>query len=382
MSTSRMARIDDSMERLEHVIDQRLRREEEAEAEDARAREVARRQRQRDNADQRRQIGAVYADAFASFGVEVPAPADDEAPARYRVRLFNRLARKLAPSHELADVRADDLGGQPVVMDNFERMIIEAAKAEGEKPSFDNLPSDGSLISRTRVADTGEKSVDYYGRRSFIADLSRPAHRVVRVCDPKTQNILIGRAARPDALMARLLRRRTVFEACRREGLDAARSAQGQCRAAAAPASSQGRCAGHSASRRRQLAARQPPATCHSDQTGAEIMDTTFTINGGTVGQVLPVVDGYLQAFNMTKAPWVYDAPVFKPNGAGWQNGYFSLVGERDRAILVQFELSNPMRNAASLNIGYHGGLLVACVPRGSEWTVTVSDVPAPLKAA
>jgi hypothetical protein len=111
-------------------------------------------------------------------------------------------------------------------------------------------------------------------------------------------------------------------------------------------------------------------------------MDTTFTIDGGTVGQVLPVVDGYLQAFNMTKAPWVYDAPVFKPNGAGWQNGYFSLVGERDRAILVQFELSNPMRNAVRLNIGYHGGLLVACVPRDSEWEVTVSDVPAARKAA
>ena len=65
--------------------------------------------------------------------------------------------------------------------------------AEGEQPSFDNLPRDGSLIARTRIdAATGEKATHFYGRRSFIADLSRPAQRVLRVVDPVTRSVLHG----------------------------------------------------------------------------------------------------------------------------------------------------------------------------------------------
>jgi hypothetical protein len=192
-TSSTMARIDASMERLDSILDQRLQREEQALAADNAEREAARRQRQRDNAEQRRMIGAVYADAFASFGVEVPAPADDEAPARYRVRLFNRLARKLPEGHEWSSTRADDLPLGPA-MDNIEQLVLNAAKAEGEKPSYANLPSDGSLIARTRVSDMGEKSVEYYGRRSFIADLGRPAQQVVRLLNPRTSEVLMGPA--------------------------------------------------------------------------------------------------------------------------------------------------------------------------------------------
>jgi hypothetical protein len=191
---SAQARFDETLARIDSVLDRSVRRVEAIEERQDAEREDARRQRQRNNAEQRREMQATYADAFQSFGTEVPMPVDDEAPSRYRARLFNRLARRLASGHELADIRADDLGGSPVVFDNLEKMLLDAAKAEGERPSLDNLPSDGSLISRTRVdSDTNEKQIHWYGKRSFIADLGRPGRPVERIVDRKTGNAIWGR---------------------------------------------------------------------------------------------------------------------------------------------------------------------------------------------
>jgi hypothetical protein len=186
-------RLEATMARLDSVLDQRVRREELAEAEEARAREAARRQRQRDNAESRRVIAETYADAYASFGTEVPAPTDDEAPSAYRRRLYNRLARKLPVSHDLADLRADDLGGSTLVFDNFEKLLLDAAKAEGEHPSLDNLPPDGSLISRVRTDENNAKWTEYFGKESFIKDLGRPGRRVMRIVHP-AHGVLWGQA--------------------------------------------------------------------------------------------------------------------------------------------------------------------------------------------
>jgi hypothetical protein len=189
---SATARFDETISRLDSVLDRSMRRVEAVEARIDAEREDARRQRMRDNAEQRREIQATYADAFQSFGTEVPMPVDDEAPARYRSRLFNRLARRLASGHELADIRADDVSSSPVVFDNFEKMLLQAATAEGLKPSEANLPDNG-LISRTRVDDMGEKQIHWYGKRSFIADLGRPGRPVERIVDRKTGNAIWGR---------------------------------------------------------------------------------------------------------------------------------------------------------------------------------------------
>jgi hypothetical protein len=71
--------------------------------------------------------------------------------------LFNRLARRLPSSHELASVRGDDLTFSETAFNHFEREMLKAAKAEGERPSMANLPDDGSLVSRTRTDEMGEK---------------------------------------------------------------------------------------------------------------------------------------------------------------------------------------------------------------------------------
>jgi hypothetical protein len=116
------------IERLDRIITRRADEEEAALKRADASLEEARRQRQREHAEQRRQIAGVYDDAFRSFGTEVPAAVDDEAPSRYRVRLFNRLVRRLPEGHEWSRTRADDLPSGPA-FDNIEQLIIEAAKA-------------------------------------------------------------------------------------------------------------------------------------------------------------------------------------------------------------------------------------------------------------
>ena len=160
------ARFDETLSRIDSVLDAQTRRLEVVEAREAAAREEARRARMRDAMHERTEIGSRYADAFRSFGNEVPAPVDDEAPSRYRARLFNRLARRLSPDHDLASVRADDVSSSPTVFDNFEKLLLDAAKAEGEKPSVANLPPSGEMVARHRTdADTGSRVTEFFGRR-------------------------------------------------------------------------------------------------------------------------------------------------------------------------------------------------------------------------
>jgi hypothetical protein len=193
MPSSAQARFDDTLSRIDSVLDQQVARLERVEAQQAAEREEVRRARMRDNMHARTEIASRYDSAFRAFGTTVPEPADDEAPSRYRARLFNRLARRLSPDHDLSSVRADDLGGQPIVLDRFEEMTIAAAKAEGERPSIDNLPTDGAMVARTRAdADTGSRVTEWFGKRSFIADMGRPGRRVLRLIDPRSGRVLLG----------------------------------------------------------------------------------------------------------------------------------------------------------------------------------------------
>ena len=193
MTRSAQEKFNRTLARMDSVLDEHARQHEARLAEAEAVREAERIQRQRDNFEQRREIAARYDAAFASFGVAAPEAADDEGPGRYRARLFNRLARKLPQGHDLAQIRADDLGSQPIVLDNFERMLLEAAKAEGLAPSEGNLPANGDLVERARVdSATGTKHLDFYGKEPFIKGLSQGGRRVLRVLDPKTQNVLMG----------------------------------------------------------------------------------------------------------------------------------------------------------------------------------------------
>jgi hypothetical protein len=192
---SATAALQSQINRLDALLDRKLAAQEAEQARADASLEDARRQRQRDNAEARRLIAQTYDDAFRSFGVTTPEPADDEAPSAFRKRLFNRLARKLPPDHDLAQLRADDLGSQPIVFDNFETELIKAATAEGQRPSVDNLPTSGELVARHRTdSATGERMTEFFGRESFIKSMGREGRKVLHIKNPQTGDVLWGRA--------------------------------------------------------------------------------------------------------------------------------------------------------------------------------------------
>jgi hypothetical protein len=166
--------------RLAAMIDKRVADEEAQRRADAAERRAADAAQAREDAERRRQYQVKYADAYQSFGVDPPAPVDDEAPGAFRSRLFDGLARKLPSGHDLAGIRADDLPSGPARV-NFEQMLLQAAVAEGAAPSPENLPRDGSMVTRVRVdPDTGLKKTEFFGTRSFIHDLSMTPLKVLR----------------------------------------------------------------------------------------------------------------------------------------------------------------------------------------------------------
>jgi hypothetical protein len=189
-----MMALQSQLDRLDAILNRRLAAEEDADRLAAAKRADTVRARQRANVEERREIQARYADAFNAFNAEPPLPADDEAPTAFRKRLFNRLARRLPSSHELASVRGDDVAFSETGFNHFESEMIKAACAEGQKPSFENLPSNGELLQRIRSDDMGEKSINWYGRESFIKSMGREGHRVLRFVNPKTGDVLWGPA--------------------------------------------------------------------------------------------------------------------------------------------------------------------------------------------
>jgi hypothetical protein len=185
-------RVDGVAARADALLERQVRDREEAQARADADMEVARRQKARAYAEGCRQYAARYDDSFAAFNVSTPVAADGEHPEKFRIRLFNRLVRKLPEGHAWADTQADDLPLGPA-MDNIEAMVLEAAKQEGLAPSFDNLPEDGTIISRERADDAGSKVTEFFGRESFIAQMGRPGRKVARIVDPRSGNVLWGR---------------------------------------------------------------------------------------------------------------------------------------------------------------------------------------------
>jgi hypothetical protein len=177
------SRLDETLSRADEILRQRLKQEiaEQERADAARADEA--RLRARRNAERCREHQERFSDAFEAFGLRAPAPVDGERSVEYRDRLWNSIVRKLPPTHDMASIYADDLSTQ--VMNGLEPELLQAAKAEGERPSFDNLPSDGSLIARQRVdEDTGAKATHWFGKESFIKSLGREGRRVARIVHP------------------------------------------------------------------------------------------------------------------------------------------------------------------------------------------------------
>jgi hypothetical protein len=183
-------RLDGSTRRIDNLLNVMGRREIEREARDDAERMMAAREQARADSEKKRVIQTRYDDAFSAFGTRAPQPVEGERPGQYRRRMFELLRNKLPSDHEWADVRADDVPAS--ARTQIEALVIKAAMAEGLRPSAENLPPSG-LVRRERTdQDTGAKSIEFLGRRSFIADMGRQSQYVHRIVNPRTGAVLHG----------------------------------------------------------------------------------------------------------------------------------------------------------------------------------------------
>jgi hypothetical protein len=185
-------KVDHVTSRADEFLAESLRREQRQLERERQQEEASAREEAREHAERRRQVADAFDDSFQAFGVGTPEAQADEHPSAYRRRLYENLRRRLPESHDLSSVRADELPTGKVYL-SFEKMVQEAAKAEGLKPSPQNLPRDGSLIKREyHDPNTNGREIRWHGVRSFIADLNRPTRRVLRFVDPRSRSVLLG----------------------------------------------------------------------------------------------------------------------------------------------------------------------------------------------
>jgi hypothetical protein len=71
--------------------------------------------------------------------------------------------------------------------------LLQAARREGENRSPENLPDDGIIMRVRTDANTGGKFHEFHGKRSFIADMSRPGRKVERIVDRRTGQAIWGK---------------------------------------------------------------------------------------------------------------------------------------------------------------------------------------------
>ena len=138
---------------------------------------------------------------FEKHGRRAPQPVADAEPPDYRRELF-AIAQSMLPSgHWLAKVDPSETGTAIAPM---EKLLFDACEAEAEAPTGDNLPDsvDHPRAKLERVdSATGEKSITWRARASFIKDLGTPAHRVLRLLNPRNGKILMGPPMPRDPLM-------------------------------------------------------------------------------------------------------------------------------------------------------------------------------------
>jgi hypothetical protein len=111
-------------------------------------------------------------------------------------------------------------------------------------------------------------------------------------------------------------------------------------------------------------------------------MKFDFTITDADIGRALDPMDGYLVGLRQTQNQTANEVPEWD-NGRGvWRSAYFVLRGNNDhQAIFCASPQSGGTVDPAKVwvvnqSLRYRGQLIVQCVPRGSIWSLTLSDIP------
>jgi hypothetical protein len=113
---------------------------------------------------------------------------------------------------------------------------------------------------------------------------------------------------------------------------------------------------------------------------------TTFTLDETFVGQVLGPPDGYITDLSMTQPPTSIENPYYDEGERRWKAGYFQLRATGENYDHICFD---PRSNGAAMswaggtgwlftnrNVAYRGNLIALAIPRGSVWSLVLSDIP------
>ena len=113
-----------------------------------------------------------------------------------------------------------------------------------------------------------------------------------------------------------------------------------------------------------------------------------FVLTEADIGRDLGVPDGYLVNLMRTKRPNPsYQIPDYDMGRRRWKSAYFQLRATGESMDTVCMSSQDGGGGAAHFGAGqatlwegasvpYRGELRVLCVPKGSVWELTLSDVP------
>jgi hypothetical protein len=105
-----------------------------------------------------------------------------------------------------------------------------------------------------------------------------------------------------------------------------------------------------------------------------------FTLTEADIGTVIGPPSGFLVSLIKTQAPPTTDElPQWDAGRMRWKAGRFVLKASGDYQCLVSLALTDTLPSktwASGASFAYVGDLEVQCVPKGSTWSLTLSDTP------
>jgi hypothetical protein len=107
-----------------------------------------------------------------------------------------------------------------------------------------------------------------------------------------------------------------------------------------------------------------------------------FTLDDTMVGQSIGPQNGFLVSLRQTQSQAAYETPSGDDGSGVWKSAYFVLRGSADIRDLFcanpsQGGVVDPVKSwIVNSSLAYRGALIVRSVPRGSQWAITLSDVP------
>jgi hypothetical protein len=109
-------------------------------------------------------------------------------------------------------------------------------------------------------------------------------------------------------------------------------------------------------------------------------MKTEYVIDDSMVGQSVGPANGFLVSLTQTTPPLVYETPSGDDGSGIWKSGYLQLRGSLDHRDLFCASPSSwgyvSKFLVGNQSLDYRGDLVVVCIPKGSVFSLTLSDIP------